>query len=58
MGPPTGGFLPYVGAVAVMIGAAFLQAAVLPDRPGLAFVLSLGSGTIATIIVTRLGREF
>jgi hypothetical protein len=48
--------LSVLAAVLVMIGAAALHSTVLPDRPGLAFFLSLASGTVATIILARLGR--
>jgi hypothetical protein len=41
----------------VLIGAAVLHATVFPDRPVLAFVMSLASGGAATVILTRLERE-
>ena len=46
----------YVAAAMVLMGATVLHSTVLPDRPGIAFFLSLASGTVATIIMTRLGR--
>ena len=46
----------YVAAAMVLTGDVVLQSMVLPDRPGLAFFLSLSSGTVATVIMTRLGR--
>ena len=46
----------YMAAAMVLMGAAVLRSTVLPDRPGLAFLISLSSGTVTTIIMTRLGR--
>jgi hypothetical protein len=47
----------YVAAAIVLMGDVVLQSTVLPDRPGLAFFLSLCSRTAGTIIMTWLGRE-
>ena len=47
--------LSLVAAVIIVIGAVILHATMLPDQPGLAFLLSLASGTVATIIMARSG---
>ena len=47
--------LSLVTAVIIVIGAVILHATMLPDQPGLAFLLSLASGTVATIIMARSG---
>ena len=46
-----------VAALLVLMGAAVLHATAFPDRPVLAFVLSLASGGAATVVLTRLGRD-
>jgi hypothetical protein len=46
----------FSASVIIVTGAAVLHSTVLPDQPGLAFFLSLASGTVATIILARSGR--
>ena len=46
----------FIASVIIVTSAAFLHSTILPDRPGLAFFLSLASGTTATIILARSGH--
>ena len=46
----------FVAAAIIVITAACLHSTILPDQPGLAFFLSLASGTTATIILARSGH--
>ena len=48
--------LSIVAAAIVVAGAAALHSAVLPERPVLAFFLSLACGTVATITLALSGR--
>jgi hypothetical protein len=46
----------YLGAAAIVGGAALLHRTVLPDSPNLAFFLSLSAGTAATALTGLLRR--
>ena len=56
MKPSSGFVLSFLAAIATVMGARFLHATVLPDRPGLAFLQSLVAALVATIILARMGR--
>ena len=43
----------FIASVIIVTGAAVLHSTILPDQPALAFVLSLASATVATIILAR-----
>ena len=49
-----GSLFTIVAANLVVLAGFVVEATVLPDRPQLAFLLSLAAGTAATMVVARL----